>query len=58
VEKEDEKENGDGEMTKKKTPCLENAMTNEEEEVTKPVTPRTKIDSNNTNNTLRKIDFT
>jgi len=55
VEEENKKENTDGEMAKKKTPCL---VTDEEEEGTKLATPRTKTCSNDANNTPRKIDST
>jgi len=58
VEEEDEQECTDGEMTKKKTPCLEDAMTDEEEEGTKLATPRTKTCSNDASNTPREIDST
>jgi hypothetical protein len=40
------------------TPCLEDAMTDEEEEGTKLTTPRTKISSNDARTTLREIDST
>ncbi len=58
MEEEDEQESTDGEMTKKKTPCLEDAMTDEEEEGTKLATPRTKTCSNDASNTPREIDST
>jgi hypothetical protein len=45
-------------MTKKKTPCLEDAIIDEEEEGTKLATPRTKTCSNDARNTPRKIDST
>jgi hypothetical protein len=45
-------------MTQKKTPCLEDAMTDEEEEGTKLATPRTKTCSNDESNTPREIDST
>ncbi len=57
MEEEDEQESTDGEMTKKKTPCLEDAMTDEEEEGTKLATPRTITCSNNASNTPRKNEF-
>jgi hypothetical protein len=40
------------------TPCLEDAMIDEEEEGTKLATPRTKTCSNDASNTRKEIDFT
>jgi len=40
------------------TPCLEDAMTDKEEEGTKLAAPRTKTCSNDASNTLREIDST
>jgi hypothetical protein len=41
-----------------KTPCLEGVLTDEEEEGTKLVTPRTKTCCNDASNTLREIGST
>lgn len=40
------------------TPCPKDAMTNKEEEGTKPITLETKMDYNDANNTPREIGFT
>jgi len=66
VEEKDSRACVDGRLTKSeedkntilKTQSLEENMTNEEEEGLKLATPRTKIGSNDVNNTLKEVGST